>query len=165
MRPKRTTELEVVLYYGETGTGKTRTWHDKYVGSEEFYRVPVGRDVWFDGYDMHKYVLLDDFSGAASHMSLATLLQILDRYPLQVPVKGSFVWWMPDKICITTNIRPIHWYKWEGRESQYQALKRRIHKVLDFDKKDAEGNALDATDSFWDIDDVPFDTNVYECNY
>ncbi len=132
-RPERTTELEVSLLIGETGTGKTRSVYDQYHGENELFMTPLNNGtMWWDGYDRHKIVLLDDFSGAACHMTLTTLLRLLDRYPISVPIKGSYTWWLPDKVFVTTNILPKHWFKWENRLEQYKALARRFHKVITY---------------------------------
>ncbi len=129
-RPIRENELEVSLFIGDTGLGKTRTVMDQFGTDTSFYRTPLNNGtMWFDGYDGHTAVLLDDFSGASSHVTLCTLLQLLDRYPLLVPTKGGHTWFMPDKIFVTTNVYPKDWYKWENRGEQYKALARRFHKV------------------------------------
>ncbi len=130
-RPRRSTDLVVTLLYGETGTGKTRHVEDQWGADPEFYRTPLNnKTIWFDGYDGHTKVLLDDFSGAASHISLCNLLQLLDRYPIQVPTKGGHTWWMPNEVFVTTNLLPKDWYKWENRGEQYKALARRFDKVF-----------------------------------
>ncbi len=127
IRPVREEELVIRLNYGTTGTGKTRYAFDTY---PDLFEVPISNGtLWFDGYDMHKNVLFDDFCGAASKITLDNVLKLFDRYPRQVPVKGEYVWWLPTNIVITTNIHPRNWYTWEGREMQYDALKRRITEV------------------------------------
>lgn len=132
-KPVREGEFRVVLYYGEPGTGKTRkVWEDH----PDHWAVPIGDKIWFDGYDMHKVVLFDDFAGAASKVSLNDTLRMLDRYPVQAPVKGSYTWYMPEIIYITTNLHPRGWYKWLGREVHWRALKRRIHQVFVFENDD-----------------------------
>ncbi len=132
-RPVRTKELVVTLLYGDTGLGKTRSIEEKYGGDTDFWRCPLNNGtMWFDGYDGHKRVLLDDFSGAASHFTLCNLLQLLDRYPLLVPTKGGHTWWMPDEVFVTTNLMPKDWYKWENRGKQYVALARRFHAVREY---------------------------------
>ncbi len=74
-RPERTTELEVILHIGDTGLGKTRAVMYAHLQDPEFYIAPLSNTtLWYDHYDAHKTVLLDDFAGAASHMSLVTLL-------------------------------------------------------------------------------------------
>lgn len=129
-RPKRSEELVVTLLIGETGLGKTRAVMDKYGEDPDFFVAPLNNGtMWYDTYDGHTKVLLDDFSGAASHISLCSLLRLLDRYPVLVPTKGSHTWWLPNEVFITTNILPKDWYKWENRGEQYKALARRFHKV------------------------------------
>jgi len=130
-RPTRTEDLVVTLLYGETGLGKTRSVMDRFGADEDFYVAPLNNGtMWYDTYDGHTKVLLDDFSGAASHLSLCSLLRLLDRYPVLVPTKGSHTWWLPTEVFVTTNILPKDWFKWENRAEQYKALARRFHKVV-----------------------------------
>ncbi len=129
-RPVRTNDLVVTLHFGDTGLGKTRAVMDEFGASPEFYRTPLNNGtMWFDTYDGQRTVLLDDFTGASSHLALCTLLQLLDRYPVLVPTKGSHTWWLPDAVHVTTNLLPKDWYKWENRGHQYLALARRFHQV------------------------------------
>ncbi len=129
-RPTRDTELVVTLLYGETGLGKTRSVMDQWGTDPSFYVAPLNNGtMWYDTFDGHRRVLLDDFCGAASHISLCSLLRLLDRYPVLVPTKGSHTWWLPDEVFVTTNLLPKDWYKWENRGEQYKALARRFHKV------------------------------------
>lgn len=127
IRPVRTEDLNIRLNIGDTGTGKTRYAFDTY---PDLYEVPISNGtLWFDGYDLHKNVLFDDFCGKMSKMALDSVLKLWDRYPRQVPVKGEYTWWLPTNIVVTTNINPRQWYNWEGRENQYDALARRISDV------------------------------------
>ncbi len=130
-RPVRTVDLGVTLLYGDTGLGKTRTVMDEWGASPSLYVAPLSNGtMWLDGYDGHKVVLIDDFGGATSHVSLCFMLRLLDRYPVLVPTKGGHTWWLPDEVFITTNILPKLWYKWENRAEQYKALARRFHQVF-----------------------------------
>ncbi len=129
-RPSRTQDLYVTLLYGATGLGKTRSVMDRFSDDSDFYVAPLNNGtMWYDSYDGHKRVLLDDFGGASSHISLCSLLRLLDRYPVLVPTKGGHTWWLPDAIFVTTNLLPKDWYKWENRGEQYKALARRFHLV------------------------------------
>lgn len=126
------TPWKVSIYWGFPGTGKTRK---AIADNPGIYRIPVSNNtIWFDGYDLHKVVLIDDFSGRMSKMGLDVLLNILDRYPIQVPVKGGHTWYMPEHVIVTTNFHPRIWYDYTGREQHWRALKRRIHEMLVFEE-------------------------------
>jgi len=148
--PVRTTELKVALFVGKPGTGKTRA---AYAIFPDLYATPIGKDLWLDGYLGQPNVLIDDFSG---QMRLTDLLRFLDVYPIQVPKKGSFAWWCPSNIIITTNVHPKNWYKYEDRTDSALALRRRFHAVFDFDNVHTQGpNMGDAAErhpnNYWVI--------------
>jgi len=123
-------ETECILLIGDTGLGKTRWVYDNW---PTFWRLPaVTTSMWFDGYQGETHVLLDDFSGAASKVSVAMLLQILDGYTQRMPNKGGFVTWKPSHMAVTTNLHPRLWYRWTDRPQQYLALTRRFSLVKEF---------------------------------
>ncbi|AKV62292.1 putative replication initiation protein [Calanoida sp. copepod associated circular virus] len=121
---KREWVVDVQVYWGDTGSGKTKkAWTE----APDAYVHPGGQ--WFDGYTGQPDVIFDDFSG--SEFKLTYLLKLLDRYPMQVPVKGGFVNWVPKRIFITSNLDPRTWYKDAIQEHQ-AALMRRITKITHF---------------------------------
>jgi len=61
-----------------------------------------------------------------SNLALKDLLKLLDNKPIEAPVKGSFQWWCPDVVVITTNVSPWNWYKYSDRDYERQALFRRL---------------------------------------
>ena len=126
-KPEMRTELKVSLFLGPPGTGKT---HAAYEEDKDLYALPLGKDMWFDNYQGEKTLLLDDFSG---ELRLVDLLRILDMYPVQIPVKGDFVWLQATRIIITSNEPIEYWYKYQERTDSLAALKRRIHEVRRFD--------------------------------
>lgn len=117
----RRLELTVQVYVGEPGTGKTRKVYDD---CPDVYRVPFG-GLWFDGYTGQRDVLFDDFDG---DVPFRFLLQLLDIYPLDVPIKGGFVCWSPIRIFFTSNKSPDEWYPTE----RYGPLERRITEIKQF---------------------------------
>lgn len=61
------------------------------------------------------------------------LLRLLDRYPMQVPVKGGFVNWVPEHIIITAPQRWSDMFTGEFRTPEDLAqLGRRIHHCVHF---------------------------------
>lgn len=107
-------DVEVFVLIGEAGSGKSRWCYDSY---PDLFTKPSG--AWFDGYAGETTLLLDDFYG---ELDYATLLKVLDRYPLQVPVKGGFLWAQWTRVLITSNRHPEHWY----HHGFTKALDRRI---------------------------------------
>lgn len=122
--PPRSWKTEVFVLYGEPGTGKTRTAFEYDPG---LYTHPGGP--WFDGYDGQRVVLFDDFAGSC--FRLQYLLKLCDRYPMDVPIKGAFVRWIPRRIYITSNLSIDLWYP-NAHHVHVRALRRRLTKVIYF---------------------------------
>lgn len=119
-RPRRDGPPQIWVFYGPTGTGKTRrVW--EFTDPDKLWVHP-GQG-WFDGYDGHEAVLFDDFDG--SWFKLSYLLKLLDRYVMPVPVKGAQTWWCPKTIYITSNIKPQEWYP-TAHQNHRDALMRRL---------------------------------------
>lgn len=126
---------KVSWYYGSTGTGKTRTAiqeaKEKY---GEDYWISHQDANWFDGYHGQKGAILDDVRAASWPM--VTMLRLLDRYKIQVAIKGGFQWWRPERIWITAPGRPEDIYKNYTTGQPYdciEQLNRRIDEMIDFD--------------------------------
>lgn len=122
--PERTTPPKISVYWGETGTGKTRKAWDEF---PDLWVYPGFG--WFDGYDGHKVALFDDFSGG--EFKITYLLRLLDRYKMRVPVKGGFTNWNPEHILLTSNLNPRTWYESANAEHQ-KALLRRLSNITHF---------------------------------
>ena len=111
-------EVNVICIVGDAGAGKSRYAYDNY---PTLYSKPRGE--WWDGYTGQKQVLLDDYYG---YLPYCELLRVLDRYPLQLPVKGGYIYAQYDTIIITSNKHPKHWYS----NGLTQALRRRLKKII-----------------------------------
>lgn len=112
--------LEVRWYYGSTGSGKTRS------AIEEFPKawVSAGDLRWWDGYDAHKEIVIDDFR--KRYCPFDYLLRILDRYPVRVETKGGSRQLRAEVIVITCPWAPDVLYNNRQSDSVGQLL-RRIH--------------------------------------
>lgn len=127
--PVRHGPKDVRVYVGPTGVGKSRSAWDEF---PELFVVPVpaaGRTAWFDGYIGQRVVLLDDIAG--DEYDIGFWLKLLDRYPMQVPVKCSFVRWSPEVIIITSNVPPSAWFTM-ATPMHKAAVLRRISEVRTF---------------------------------
>ncbi len=105
------------------GSGKSRYCHEKY--PDAYWLSPSNsRNLWFDGYSNQEVIILDDFNG--SWIRYTELLRLLDRYPLLGEVKSSKVPIKANRIVITSNSLPRHWYNYDELKMFYGAVKRRI---------------------------------------
>lgn len=125
--PDRQYPPTVVVYWGATGLGKTRAIYDNLPSLDNLFLYPGSG--WFDGYVDQPIALFDDFSG--SEFKINYLLKLLDRYPIKVPVKGSFVHWQPREIYLTSNLDPRNWYSGAHPE-HVEALFRRFSFIFKF---------------------------------
>lgn len=125
----------VIVFLGDTGTGKTRKAHELF--PSPVWVKPPGP--WYDSYEADRYVLLDDFDG--KDVPFRFLLQLLDRYYLRVPIKGSFANWVPYAIAITTNLPVDAWYN-ASEPSLNAPLHRRIDHVFRFPLSDDDSRIL-----------------------
>ena len=112
-------EKSVVVYYGPTGTGKSRrAWLE--AGDTAYPKDP--RSKFWCGYAGGTNIIIDEFRGG---IDVSHMLRWLDRYPVRVEIKGSSVPLMAEKIWITSNLHPLMWYP--DLDSQTQdALMRRL---------------------------------------
>lgn len=151
---------EVTLLYGDPGVGKTRFVRDA-EQREDLWAQPIGAAGWFDNYDGQDAVLFDDFDGRMSKTPLRDLLRVLDRYSESVPVKGSYVSWIPKRCYLTTNFHPLEWYDWSTRRRQYGALKRRFTRVIYWRNRVmlTLSPETEAWDTFWETDPL-----AYQCS-
>lgn len=93
---------EVLWFHGPPGSGKTRTTLELH---PQLYRVPTSNQYkWKDGYCGQDAVLYDNVS--PKNIDPDTFLQEIDRYYMQVPVKGGFIGWRPKIIYITSVMSP-----------------------------------------------------------
>lgn len=134
----------VYWFWGPTGTGKTRTARDMF--PDAWWS---GKDLkWWQGYDAHETVILDDFRG--DFCTFHELLRILDRYPYTIECKGGSRQLLARNIIITCPKPPNMVYLNCGE--QLEQLLRRITEIRHFEpcitfdeSSEVEGNTNSST--------------------
>lgn len=125
----RRTSMECTVYWGASGSGKTRRVHDR-CKPNELYSITRdgGSQIWWDGYEGESTLLLDDFYG---WISWGFMLRLLDIYPLRLPIKGGHTWARWTRIYITSNLPWHDWYT-DTERKDAKALERRITRIYQF---------------------------------
>lgn len=113
---------DVYVRIGPPGSGKTK-WLDETFGLGGYIRAPDNNGRWFDQCDCD-VVLFDDVE-AGSVPPLSLWKQLCDRYPIQLPVKGGFIWWKPKVIVFTSNQCIRDWWP-NISDINYDAVMRRV---------------------------------------
>lgn len=119
--------IEVIWIFGSSGKGKTKRVYDENEGTDIF--TPVNFK-WWEGYDAHEVVLIDDIR--RDFCKFHELLKLLDIYPFRVETKGGSRQVQFRKIYITAPYSPEE--MWGGRtdEDIFQ-LTRRITQTINID--------------------------------
>lgn len=124
---RRDFKTEVHWYHGPTGTGKSRQAFEE--NPDAYLKMPTNK--WWDGYDGHKTVIIDDYR--RDMCTFSELLRLFDRYPHMVEIKGGSRQFLAEKIVVTTPKSPAS--TWEGRTDEDIAqLRRRIDRCVHFDR-------------------------------
>jgi len=103
--PQRTWKTEVHWYFGLTGTGKSKRAHECFEG-KDFFRKTCSSKEWWDGYDAHEYVILDDFVFPEKMHDYKYWLDVFDRYGTTVQIKGSTRQLLAKEIIVTSSVDP-----------------------------------------------------------
>lgn len=134
-------EVEVAVFYGETGTSKTRNALEYATSRKlDYYMLDMANKVWFDGYGGEPLLIIDDFYG---WIPCGHLLRLLDGYQCRLEIRCGFTWAKWTKVVITSNKHPFEWYK-EISNDQQAALKRRLDSIFFYQK---DKDPIDETDS------------------
>lgn len=111
-------EKTVYVFYGRTGTGKSRRAWDE-AGPLAYAKDP--RSKFWCGYRTHEHVVIDEFRGG---IDISHMLRWLDRYPVNIEIKGGSRPLMARKIWITSNLHPMNWYDDIDLETRNALIRR-----------------------------------------
>lgn len=113
-------ERTCFVFWGRTGTGKSRRAWDE-AGVDAYSKDPNTK--FWCGYNGQRNVVIDEFRG---RIDVSHFLRWLDRYPVNVEIKGSSTPLCCERVWITSNLDPRAWYS-ELDEETLNALLRRLN--------------------------------------
>lgn len=153
------TDLEVELWIGSSGTGKSQLVYQTY-GFDNVAAIdpPEGQTLWFPTDISDKDILvIDEFKGWISRQSLKRLL---DNKPMRLPYKGGHGHANFSRIIVISNWHPLSWYK-DFEYLDKDAIFRRFDKIKMFTYIDGK-SYRDQKKGQWDpslvtIEDVSLD--------
>lgn len=119
VEPERKIAPKIIWRFGQARSGKSRWVYENY---SEVY-TPISFK-WWEGYDGHKVVLIDDLR--ADWCPFAEFLKLTDRYPYKVEFKGGSRQLLAETIIITSPFHPTQ--VWDTDEDMEQLLGR-IHSI------------------------------------
>lgn len=118
----RTEMTKGIWLYGDTGCGKS---HKAFEGfsPETHYNLPNDNG-WWDNYRQQETVVINDFRG---HIKYDELLQMVDKWPYQVPRRGRTpLPFTSKKVIITSPLRPEEVYCNRNEKDNIAQLYRRF---------------------------------------
>lgn len=127
-------EMEVEWYWGPTGSGKSRAARTKFADLDYYTKNTPTK--WWNGYDGHEAVIIDDFRD--SWWPITDMLSLLDRYERQVETKGGERQFRARRVIITSANPPSNCYRNCGEA--VEQLLRRIGHVTEFRNDVGGGN-------------------------
>jgi len=100
-------EFDFRWYYGVTQCGKTESVYAEF-DLDQIY-VKEGASKWWDGYEGHSVVLIDDYRDN-KEFTYANILTLCQAYPFKGQTKGGHVKIEATCVIITSNLAP--WDMW-----------------------------------------------------
>lgn len=135
-------QLEVTYLFGASGSGKTRSIFAKYPAEDICRITDYGRNgVRFDAYHGQDVLVFEEF---ASQIEIASMLNLLDAYPLMLPARYNDRTACFTKVYLTSNL-PLsaqYTYTQMHNPETWRAFLRRIHRVIEFRR---DGTTIEST--------------------
>jgi len=125
-RPKRNWLMNIVIHWGDSGTGKTR---DALAEHPDHYILPHPKQsgTYWDNYTGQDTVVINEMNGG--WFKWHHLLDLTDRYPFTVQVHGlGNIPFSSKTIVFTSNTNPTQWYPNTSNED-FLPFRRRVSTV------------------------------------
>jgi hypothetical protein len=129
----RSWPMSVFYIFGPSGSGKSSLAHEFFPPNHENFWLTVpkaGRNVWWDGYDLHSTVVIDDWKpGYFGDGHVLFMQRLVDRYALQVPIHGGQVPFVARTLIFTSNTPPDQMDSQEYSGYPWDATNPLYHRV------------------------------------
>lgn len=141
----------VHTFWGPARTGKSRRaeWlARKYIADRGLQEEPYRKDVatkWWDGYDGHLVVIVDDLASGCK-INFRDMLRMLDGYSQPLEFKGGYTNPHYELVIITSNEHPKEWF----HEHPY-GPGTPLHRRLEVE----HGSGVEYMDGFWTPPEEP----------
>jgi len=123
----RGAEIDSIVYWGPSGTGKSRRLLLECPPGPDWFWVMKGK--WFNAYDGQAGLVFDEFTDA--WCSYGDMKKLLDVYPHKVETKGGVVEMRAWRFRFSSNHHPRNW--WRGRPGkepwEEDPLRRRLRLI------------------------------------
>lgn len=127
---------QITWIHGATGKGKSQFVLKTFPPPECYWLdPPKNGNVWWDYYDGHETVVVDEVKPntfGLGHAGFAYILRLLDSTPLRVGVHGGKVNFAPKRIIFTANFPPSEWFKEEFCGYPWDATNPLYRRFRDF---------------------------------
>lgn len=120
-------EMEVEIYVGPTGTGKSTSAKMENPGAY-WGSWPMGGRWWWPNYRGEKCVVLDDFF---EQIRVRKMMELLDRHHFGIEAKGRNMEFVSRKLIITTNKDPCEWYAFKEKFREGLMTEARRKRILE----------------------------------
>lgn len=130
-------DVEVILLTGPSGCGKTTRAmrSEENIYKTESYKLALNNGCgWWQDYDEEKTILIDEFN---HDVKITNFITFIDKWRLQLAIKGSHTYAFWNKVYVTTNLRPEQIYP-NALPEHRRALFRRMKIISYWDNPEGE---------------------------
>lgn len=129
---KKLRKIKVVVYYGDSRSGKSGTVWRRYENNiDDVYKKPREASLHFTGYKKQPVLLLEEFGQHDVGLPPQMVQELLDPYPMKLKVMYGQAQAHWDTVYICSNIPPDQWYP-NSTPAVRTAIQKRISEVWRF---------------------------------